>query len=445
MSPAPLVGAAPAGVAPRRAQEAPPRPSVGRRVTRDSLWILSGYAVTSGAGFVFWIVAARTVSPERLGVDTAVYSAVTAAAAIASSGVGNALLVTISSDGRHGASALRLGLAIAALVALLAGLGAGLGVAALVDPGASPVATVVAVALAVVVWTAFVLKDPVLTALGAAKWLLVMNGPVNVAKLAVLPVVVVALGTLGSPIVVAALLPATVAVAIAWGVLVPRRLGVVVGDREPLALSEPERRSFRAFVLRDGTANGLYMGGALLLPFVVTTFAGASEGALFALCFQIGLVLDLVVVSVGTSLIAHASSEQGLVGAVAFRTWLVVLGVVAVAATCLVVASPLLLSLLGPFYATPEGSLVLALLAGASVVRTAYEVWGSQQRARRRTTPVLICSVASTAVLVPGAVLAAGAGGAVGVAVLVLGVTLGLAVVGVVGLARSRRVLEVAS
>ena len=445
MSAAPVVGAAAAGVPPVTVQEASPRSSIGRRVTRDSLWILSGYAVTSGAGFVFWIVAARTVSPERLGVDTAVYSAVTAAAAIASSGVGNALLVTISGDGRHGAAALRLGLVIAALVALVAGLGAGIGVAALVDPGASPVATVLGVALAVVVWTAFVLKDPVLTALGAAKWLLLMNGPVNVVKLAVLPVVVVALGTLGSPIVVAALLPATVAVAIAWSVLVPRRLRAVVGDQGHRELSGPERRSFRTFVLRDGSANGLYMGGSLLLPFVVTTFAGASEGALFALCFQIGLVLDLVVVSVGTSLIAHAAGQQGLVGAVAFRTWLVVLGVVAIAATCLVVASPVLLSLLGPFYATAEGTLVLALLAGASVVRTAYEVWGSQQRARRRTTPVLICSIASTAVLVPGAVLAAGAGGAVGVAVLVLGVTLGLAVVGVVGLARARRVLEVSS
>jgi O-antigen/teichoic acid export membrane protein len=420
--------------------------SVGHRVTRDSIWILCGYAITSVSGFVFWVVAARLIAPEQLGVDTAIYSVFTAAAAIAASGVGNALLVMISSSPGSGRALLRLGVGAVVGISTVTGILAGLGVVLFIIPSApafQTVATVAGVALASVLWSLFVIKDPVITALGGAKWLLLLNGPVNVAKLAILPVCVAAVALVGNPVVIAALAPAVIGMTVAFLAIIPRRLAAVrtaAGSSvAPARVSRADRRHFGVFVLRDGTANGLYLGSSLLLPFLVTAIAGGAQGALFALCFQIAMVLDLVVISVGTSLISHVAGDRALIGPMAFRVWLYVLAIVVVGATGLILLAPFLLGLLGSFYAASSGAMVLTLLALASVLRTSYEVWGSMLRAESRTTPILLTSIGSAIVLLPAVVMMAGSHGAVGVAAALLAVTCGQSLIGLIGLVRARR------
>ncbi|PZF57080.1 hypothetical protein DEI81_15615 [Curtobacterium sp. MCBD17_013] len=427
----------------------PARTTIGRRVTLDSIWILAGYAVTSASGFVFWVVAARIIPPGKLGVDTAIFSIFTAAAQVAASGIGDALLVMLPGLRRWRRPLYRVGVLTAVLVATAAGVVAGVLVVRFVDPAAPAWSVVLGVTLSSVVWTLFVLKDPVLTSLGGARLNLTMNGPVNLAKLALIPVLVALVGAVGNPVLVAAVLPAAGALVVAYGILIPRRMRTfvpVVGNAaepgpEVAPASTDEERPFRrfaAFAGRVGVANGLYLGGVLIMPFLVTTVAGSAQGALFALCFQIGQVLDLVVIAIGTSMATHASTNRSEAGALAFRTWLAVVTIVGLGVVALVALAPFVLGLLGHYYVAAGGVAVLSTLAIGSVLRTAYEVWGSMQRSLHRTTAVLVVSASSTVVLVPVAILCIGAWGALGGAIAMVVTTVGLAAVGFVGLLRAR-------
>lgn len=464
-----------------------PQQTVGRRVTMDSIWILAGYAVASGTGFVFWVVAARIIPADQLGVDTAIYSIFTAAAGIAASGIGDALLVMLPGLDKWRKPLFRVGLASGVVVAAIAGLVAGFLVVAFVHPQAPAWAVVLGVMVASVIWTLFVLKDPILTSLGGARLNLTMNGPVNVVKLALVPVLVMLLGTTGSPVIIAAVLPAAGALVVAYGFLIPRRMrtfvpvvgstadqdvvvptvvadlgtasvpimattpGAAAGHRGPVTGSatvsdapagRPESRPFRrfaTFATRMGVANGFYLGSVLIMPFLVTSIAGSGQGALYALCFQIGQVVDLVVIAIGTSLATHVSTNRHLAGAIAFKTWLLVVGVVGVGVAALIAIAPFILGLLGPFYVESGGVAVLGTLAVGSLLRTAFEVWGSMQRALHRTTAVLVISALSSVVLVPLALVGISLHGALGGALALATMTAGLFVVGLVGLLRARR------
>jgi O-antigen/teichoic acid export membrane protein len=412
------------------------RGSLSHRVSVDSLWILAGYAVTSLAGFAFWVVAARAVPPAQLGVDTAMISAITAAAGIASSGIGNAVLVFLprSTDEK---TLLTLVARTTAIVATVTGIVGGIIVATTIRSDAPWPLTVLAIAVATVAWAFFVVKDPVLTALGSARSTLLVNGPVNLVKLALVPVLTAAIGVAAHPVLASTLVPALGALALVYGVVLPR-LTRPAGDaaRVRAPMDRSERSAFFAFLWRDGTANGLYLGFTQVLPLLVTAISGPEHGAVFALCFQISLVLDLVVIGVGASLSTHSAVAHD--AHLAFRMWLRVLALVIAGALVLIVATPLLLAILGGYYERSAAREVIAVLAAASVLRTSYEIWSASLRARRRTGTVLACSVAYVSVLVPAALIGTSLAGPTGTAIALFAATACLSIVGVAGLARDR-------
>lgn len=420
------------------------RAGLSRRITRDSLWLLSGYAVTAGSGFLFWILAARLVPPALLGIDTAILSIVAAAAAISSSGIGNGLMVMLQVAGAGRRALVRTAMRTVLLTSTVVGILAGLIVATTLPLAFDPVVTVVAVAAATVILALFSAQSPALVGLGSARSTLFVNGPVNLAKLALLPVMVVTVGSAAQPVVFATLFPAAVATVIVSTWLLPRLVnrGAVAASVEPAhaAAGEAEdlrvadvRRRFFAYVKRDGPATGVSVGVGLSLAFIVTALAGPAEGAVFALCYQFSVVLDLVAVGFGTSLAVHAAADHDSGRALAFRTWKQVAMIVAVVGGALIVGSPLLFLVLGDFYAASGGHLVLGMLAVACLLRTPWLIWGALLRAEQKAATVLLFNTMEAAVLVPLVVLFTvnyGAQGAAG-AVLIVGAI--LAVVGAIG------------
>ncbi|MBN9607556.1 MAG: hypothetical protein J0G30_13195 [Actinomycetales bacterium] len=421
----------------------PPRPrGMPARVRADSLWILAGYAITGGTGFLFWVLAARLIAPERLGYETAVYSVFTAAAAIAASGVGDALLVMLPTAGPDRLRLLRAAVLTTLGVGLVTGTLAGVAAAFALESIDAPIRTGLLILAGTLIWSLFVLKDPTLQGIGRARDTLLLNGPVNVAKLGVLPLVALWLGTQVGMIPVAVLPAALVAVVIAFGVMVlprVRRGDELLGDAA--VSSRPrgfDRRVFTVFVVRDGIASGLYMASFLVVPFATTWLAGPEQGALLALCFQIGMMLDLVALAFGASFSAHAAADDAT-GAHALGLWLRVLAIVGGGAVLLVAVSPVILGILGGFYLDSGGVAVIAILALGGVLRTAWEIRGASLRARHRTTTLLVGAIVQVVVLVPVGLIAIPAWGAVGAAVTVLAATVALAVMGLVGLLRDER------
>jgi O-antigen/teichoic acid export membrane protein len=156
----------------------------------------------------------------------------------------------------------------------------------------------------------------------------------------------------------------------------------------------------------------------------------------FALCFQISLVLDLVVIGVGAALATHSAGSEAAAPAAAMRVWLQVLAVVTLGAVALIAVAPFLLAALGRFYEGSDGVTVIILLAAGSVLRTSFEIWGATLRARQRTTVVLICTAVFAAAVLPLVLVLTPRLGAVGAAAALLLVTVVLGIAGVVGLLR---------
>lgn len=411
----------------------PPAARVSRRVRLDALWILAGYAATGGIGFLFWVVAARVVPPEVLGVDTAVFGIVTAAAAIAASGFGDALLVMLPVAGRSRRRLLRT-----AVLATLAVAGIGGGVAVVLVAAVRPLDAlgVVLVLAAVVCWSLFVLKDPILQATGRARAGAILNTVVNVVKLAALPVCALLLAPQGA-VLISAVGAAALAVLIAYSVLIRRALRA---NHEPAGADwfAANRGTFALFSIRAGIASGAYMAVPFALPFLVTTLSGPGDGAVFAICFQLVLVLDLIALAVGASFSTH-TALAGEARSLALGVWLRVLAVVGACAVVLVAVAPILLLLLGEHYLASDGFVVIAILSGAAVIRTAYEIWSASLRAQHRAIPGMVFAIVHAAVLLAGGIAAIPAFGAVGAALAVAVATTVLSVAGAIGLLHAHR------
>ncbi len=305
--------------------------------------------------------------------------------------------------------------------------------------GTSPVLTVLAVAGATTLWAVFTAVSPALTGLGHARWTLFVNGPTNLAKLALLPVFVITVGTANHPAVLSTLAPAAIATAIVTLWVLPRFLArrmaedAATGAISDWSTEENSARFFR-FIRRDGPATGLNVGLGFSLSFIVTALAGPAQGALFALCFQFGMVLDLVGAGFGSALAVHAAGDTAQGRRLATRLWAKLAAVVAGGAALLILASPILFGIMGQFYLDEGAVMVLAMLAIASVLRTGYDIWCALLRAEHRLNRLLVFHVADAAILVPLVIWLTIIAGAAGAALAVLIVAVLLLFVGAAGI-----------
>ncbi|WP_028707655.1 lipopolysaccharide biosynthesis protein [Propionicicella superfundia] len=423
------------------APEKRPHDSLIRHIVGDSVFLFIASGSTALVGVAFWVVAARLMPAEALGNDSAVVSAITAAAAIAATGVGNAFVVCIPGSGVGRARLIQFGLRIVLCASLVTGLIVGVLVMLLVPGNESPL-TVLLVTAATMVWALFVVQDPVLTATGRARWLVWENLPVNIAKLALLLVLA---PLVPHPASVSMVLPAIVAVVVVLGLIRTRVApptaaecaGIADPPAEGRAWLRESRRRVVLFVLRDGTGSALGLGVFMGLPFVVTAVAGGSQGAVFMLCLQVSLGFDLITSAITVSLTTNGAAHPERVGDLARRVWLRLLLIAGVFLAGLLVLGRWALGVFGPEYQTTAAYLTLIVLAVGSALRTAFEVWTALMRIHHRTTELLIVNILGATVTVSLALVGAGMAGAPGAACGVLAGTLVTSVPGAIGLVRT--------
>ncbi|KJL43984.1 hypothetical protein RS81_00661 [Microbacterium terrae] len=418
--------------------EAAPAVAVRARVSRDSLWLASGYAATAGSGFVFWLLAAVWIPQSQLGIEASVLAAVMAASALASNGPGSALVVMLPLGGPAARETLRRALTATAAIALVAGVIAGVLVAVLLPSMLPPVVTVGVVAACSVAWALFNVQAQALAGASDARGTLIVNGSANVLKLGLLALL--AFGVPAAPLILVldTIAPAIAMTTLSLTMLVPRALrrddrrsGSVRGWDDDLA------RAFRRFSLQNAVAVGIVMCAGLSLSFLVTTLASPSEGAIFAIAFQFSVALDLVGVAVATALARSAvgafSHTAELAHGYALRVSLAVGALGAAAA----IATPLMFLLLGRGYPPLYGMAVVGILATASALRPGYDVWSALSRARHRVRPVLVGNALWVLALSGLVLLLVPRWGALGASIAVACAALVLTLIGVVGLRRA--------
>lgn len=411
-------------------------PSDARRgVARESIWLFGGFVLTAAIGFVFWIVAARILPPDTLGVDAGLLSLVTATAALSSSGLGTAMVVMLGHGG--GAALVRRASLIAASVGATLGAVAGLAAHLFILPGVPIVIVVAALAASGSIWALMTLQGQALTGYGRAPLTVAVNGPINVGKLVILVVVALTLGAVPHLAFVATLVPAAIAVVVVGFFVLPRVGRAHEAQRVATPPLPAGTLGFGRYAFRDTAAIGLTLGLGLSLTFLVTVLAGPAASALFSIAYQYAMLLDLVSGSVSTVLSRRASTSEDMRGA-AFGLWLRTVALVAVAAIGAVAVSPLVFHLMGPAYDVATGVAIVAGLAGGSVARCSYELWSSLQRARRRLVPIIAWNAIGAVVALACVFALVPVLGAPGAALGALAHGLVLGVVGLVGLRRAR-------
>jgi O-antigen/teichoic acid export membrane protein len=361
------------------------RSTLVARLYRDAGAIALASLVAAALGVFFWAVAARAITPERLGVQTALLAAILAPASIIAPGIGDALNAVAPRAPEYRDMLIRHGYRLVAIVAVPTGMLAG-AVAMIALPATrGSLSAGLTVLLGVVIWSLFTVQDSALTTLGRTRWLAVESALAGIVKLALLPLLM----ALAFSVVWATLIPAAIAVVILVPVIqrLSRSGATTERRRTPRALAA--RKSLTRLAVRTTCSVALTLGAVTFLPFVVTSVAGPAQGALFTLALSSVSVLDFVTAGVGVSLVVHSSSnrqhEALLVRAALTRT----LPIVGVAALCLIALSAEILKLLNPSYLHLHGAEVITILALTSVLRAVYLIWASLQQARGVMGPVL--------------------------------------------------------
>jgi len=354
---------------------------------RTGYLLTLGTTVTSGLGFVFWLLVAHGYAPAVVGANAAAISAMMFLANVCQLGLPAALVRDLPSAGDRAGGLIVRSYGLSFGVALALGLGA-----ALTSHMWSKnlgflgreTGWLVGFPLATAFFTIFQAQDWVMTGLEGAHWVPIENSLFSLAKLALL-VAIVTLAPFAGPFI-AWSVPAALA-ALLITALIFRRLIPAVRRR-------PDRREFdvRRFVgLAAANQVALLFTYAvtLLMPVVVATETSTTTSAYFYVPWTIAVAVQVFAVNTSTSLTVEAALDRGQLAKLTRRTLLHTTRVIAPVALAVLIAAPYGLRLFGGGYAT-HGASLLRLLAVASLPNAVYTVGETLLRIQHRLLSLIL-------------------------------------------------------
>ena len=371
-----------------------------RSLLRNGRAIALSSSLTSGLGFLYWVLAARTYSPAAIGISYTAISAMQFVGGLASLNLPNALIRLIPSGGARvrrlvGASyGVVIALGIVASLVFVAGLRWW---APPLRQLGSPRSLFIGFTLATAAWCAFLLQDGALAGMRKAIWIPVENGVFAVAKIAFLlllssrfPVSGVFLSW--ALALVVSVLPTNVLI---FKRLLPRSLPA----QAPVS-SEPVR--LLRYVGADYASSLCWMSATLLVPLFVLDVAGSKANASFSIAWSMAYAIYLIAIGMGQSLVAEASTNPEGAAAFSRRAWLSTVRITVPPVVLMVILAPYVLELFGGQNnyrqaATP----VLRLLTLSALPNVATAIAVSVARARQQMLRVFSI-VAGISLLVVG-------------------------------------------
>lgn len=407
------------------------------RVAVHSAALITTWIITAATGIIFWSIAARVMPPQRLGVDTAIISLISTAGIVAATGTGNSFVALLPVPGCDRQERLADGYFIVGV--LSTAIGAATGVVAAATLHLEVITAVCWTTVGSVATAAYMLKDSALLGLSGTPKLLGQNLGASIAKIAL---VVVLASHVSHPAVVATIASSAAVGAIAIFVVIPRLLATSPLAPPATPSDGPTRRDLAIFSLRDGAGSAMANGVFLILPFLTTWIAGATQGAVVALTLSFSLSLELVSSGIGAALTAGLSASPERLWERGRQAWLITQAIVIVAALGLVLAGPVVVAILGSQYQNLPVISVLVILTVGSVARVAFVIWLSVMRAISRTGVILAANAFGTVLAIPLIVLCTARWGAVGAAVALSVASAATGAIGAVGiLSRNRSVV----
>jgi O-antigen/teichoic acid export membrane protein len=362
---------------------------------RNGYALVLSSAASSGLGFVYWTLAARSYPVDVVGLNSAVISAMLFVAGVSHLDLGSMLLRFIPRAGRATPRLVGAAYVINALVTAAVGCGLLLGIRAWFPAFAFLSASTTLGPLfvaATVVWSIFGLQDDVLTGLRQAKWVLVKNVMFSVTKIGL--VVVLAQGFSEYGIFASWTIPVLVSIIpiilLTFSRLIPRSVGLMDQVGVVPGCVELAKYSAGNFI---GTL--FYVASTTLLPVIIAQSAGSAAAAYFYLAWIIGSTLQLVTANMANVLTVEATIDQARLDAYCLEVVRHLAMVLIPIVMVLILIAPYLLQVFGRSYATQSAAL-LRLLVFSSLPGIFTAVYIAAARVRRRVRDVAVVQATLT-------------------------------------------------
>ena len=366
------------------------REHVAMPVYREGYALILSAGVAAVLGLVYWIVAARSYSPEDVGLNSALIATMLLLSSIAQLNLSGGLIRFIPGAGK---STMRLvgwsyGISIACTVLLVSGF---LVFLRLVKPGASLVDSGPKLALWFVVstaaWTVFNLQDAVLTGLRRAIWVPVDNTLHAVTKLGLLVGFAAILPKFG---IFASWTVAVVIAVLAINAVIVRKLIPAHSERSTGSDAMPTAGAMARFVGADYVGAIAWVISITVIPIAITERLGGSANAFYSLAWVMAFPLYTVASNTAASLVVSVVSDDVHRYDYSHRVFRQTARLVIPGAIILVLGAPYFLRLFGEEYAE-EATTTLRLFALSAVPAMVTTLYVAVWRAERRL--VLLASV----------------------------------------------------
>ena len=317
----------------------------GDKLTVNAISLIVTTVATNLLGLLFWGIAARIHTPAAVGAAYAELAALVLLSSISQLNLTNIFVRFLPNAGRFTTQFVRRAYAAVVILSLAAGIvfvASGLATSVVGRDLFDHVLFVVSVAL----FAVFALQDSVMIALRITHWVPIENITCALAKLALLPILVI--GAARTGIIVAWVVPVIVAVLIVNGALFSRGMRT----RSASGAGEvPSPRKLASFVTAEYLTSLCGLLIAQLMPLLVVWKLGVKANAYFVIPWLANTALSVVLWNVGVSFVVEvvtASENSAKLLRRSMQLWATV--VVGALVGC-VLLGPLVLPIVGREYA----------------------------------------------------------------------------------------------
>lgn len=351
--------------------------------------LVASAVITSLLGIFYWILAARFYSPETIGMNTAIISAVNLLGHLAQLNLVNALnrfLPVIGKDSRRFIFSTYLLSALLAVITSLVFLASIPYWAPKLAILTSSPLLMASFTLMTIFWVIFVLQDGALTGIRQAFWVPVENTFFAIFKIILLFIFASMLPELG--IYASWLVPLGVTVILVsvllHRVLIPKHIVNTAQRTQETVHPNLVAR----YVAADFIGSLFWIAIVNLQPILVNEVLGPSANAYFYLPSQFAYALFLVIQNMGMSLVTEVALDPRHLSVYSFHILKQTARLILPAVALLMIGAPYLLMLFGQNYST-EGTTLLRLLSLSAIPRIFIVLHFNIARAKKQISTLI--------------------------------------------------------
>jgi O-antigen/teichoic acid export membrane protein len=375
---------------------------------RNGVYIMATTTVTMGLGFIFWVVAARTLPAAEVGRAAALISVMLFVSVFANLGLGQVLVSRLASrtEGHDWSLTVTTAVAVAAVASLAGGMIAAVLIPLLIPAlkGGIGLASFLLLPLGVAGAACSLVLDYACIAERHAKHAFVRNSVAAVMRLALVGFAAVA-PVAGTTWILAIWAGSFVIIDVFAFTRVLPALGH--DFRPTLAGWKQELREMRGLIAGHQSINLGSQASAYLLPVLVSARLGPTENAYFYTTFMLASGLFFIAPAIANALFAEGAHNPQRVGSDMRRAVRHIAMLAGPAALILIVAGPTILAVFGEAY-SEEGATLLLILVGSALFDAGFQLCMAYLRIRGRlreaaiaTWVTLALTISATWLLLP--------------------------------------------